>query len=199
MTAIETIKLDWDVIVEIHPDEEPMNPRTDWDNYTTMVCWHQRANLGDRTIDTRDFDDYAELLAWIEAEYSKPVLVQPLWLYEHGNMTIRTGDGNPFGDPWDSGQVGLIFTTQKQMDECGATDAKLLLEGDVRTYDQYLTGDIYGFVVKRHGEVLESCWGFYGSDEALSEGKDTGEHCVREVVQTMVNEDNAHQLPWGAE
>ena len=33
--------------INIDYDEDPMNPRTDWDNAAVMVCWHRRYNLGD--------------------------------------------------------------------------------------------------------------------------------------------------------
>jgi hypothetical protein len=46
------------------------------------------------------------------------------------------------------------------------------LVAEVETYDQYLTGNIWGFVVHGppcescggEGEVTDSCWGFYGDD-----------------------------------
>ena len=47
------------------------------------------------------------------------------------------------------------------------------LKNEVEIYDQYLTGDVYGFdLVKvstcdeghEHEESIDSCWGFYGSD-----------------------------------
>jgi hypothetical protein len=36
-----------------------------------------------------------------------------------------------------------------------------LLEGEVKTYDQFLTGSVYGYVVEGYGEE-DSCWGFFG-------------------------------------
>ena len=51
------------------------------------------------------------------------------------------------------------------------------LRGEVETYDQYLTGDVYGFEYQEvlvypdgREEVVEedSCWGFYGSDPATN-------------------------------
>lgn len=46
------------------------------------------------------------------------------------------------------------------------------LEGEVETYDAYLTGQVFGFVVKDEDDnELESCWGFYSEKEALEEGK----------------------------
>lgn len=34
-------------LLQIMYDDEPMNPRTDYDNFGHMVCWHSRYNLGD--------------------------------------------------------------------------------------------------------------------------------------------------------
>ena len=52
--------------------------------------------------------------------------------------------------------------------------ARTCLEGEVEVYDQYLTGDVYGYVVTKttvykhcketKEEEVDSCWGFYGRD-----------------------------------
>ena len=39
------------------------------------------------------------------------------------------------------------------------------LEGDVNVYDQYLTGEVYGYNVPI---VEESCWGYFGYDHDKS-------------------------------
>ena len=31
--------------LHIRRDDQPLNPRTDWDNITTMACWHRRGWL----------------------------------------------------------------------------------------------------------------------------------------------------------
>lgn len=33
--------------VQILTDPDPQNPRTEWDHFGTMICWHRRYNLGD--------------------------------------------------------------------------------------------------------------------------------------------------------
>jgi hypothetical protein len=44
------------------------------------------------------------------------------------------------------------------------------LRAEVKVYDQFLTGDVYGFIVEDYDAVTDewkqtdSCWGFYGSD-----------------------------------
>ena len=43
--------------IEIWQDDNSHNPREDWDNVDTMVCWHGGYNLGDKHSydDTEDF------------------------------------------------------------------------------------------------------------------------------------------------
>ena len=40
-------------------------------------------------------------------------------------------------------------------------------------YDQYLTGDVWGYVIEdSESHEIESCWGFYGEDYCMAEGED---------------------------
>ena len=59
-----------------------------------------------------------------------------------------------------------------------------VLQGEVETYDQYLTGDIYGYKVMKvvtcelgheHEEEVDSCWGFYGQEECMKEAEGIAE------------------------
>ena len=34
--------------LRIEYDDMPVNPRTDYDNFGKMVCWHSRYDLGDK-------------------------------------------------------------------------------------------------------------------------------------------------------
>ena len=45
-------------LLQIAYDDDPMNPRKDYDNFGHMVCWHRRYNLGDE----HNFEDTNELL-----------------------------------------------------------------------------------------------------------------------------------------
>ena len=90
-----------------------------------------------------------------------------------------------FSDRWDSGQVGYIYTDKKAIMETGGmlqnekgncvkiTDrnwkkaAYQWMEGEVKTYDQYLTGEVYGIITEEYDadtddwEEKDSCWGFF--------------------------------------
>ena len=55
------------------------------------------------------------------------------------------------------------------------------LQSEVRVYDKYLTGDVYGYVVENEaGETVESCWGFFGEEDCRHEGQS-----VIELLQRM--------------
>lgn len=49
----------------------------------------------------------------------------------------------------------------------------MIMDLEVKTFDQYLRGEIYGFIIETvDGEHLDSCWGFYGEDPEENGMKD---------------------------
>lgn len=160
--------------IQISPDENPESPR-EWDNITTMICFHKRYNLGDsHEIKHQDYSSWKEMEQAIIKQYN-PVIIKPLYLLDHSGITISTHD---FNDRWDSGQIGFVLVSRKDALECFGVKristaikkkAEQLLEGEVVTYDQYLRGDVYGYRVKdSEGEEIDSCWGYYGYDHDKS-------------------------------
>lgn len=133
--------------LKIFPDEMPESPR-EWDNVGTMACWHNRYKLGDVQPDV-DAPHYI-------APIRNTDLILPLYLYDHGGLTIST---TPFNCPWDSGPVGYIHAPHDD-----SVDLETFLINEVAVYDQYLRGEVYGFVLEEDGEEIDSCWGFYGYD-----------------------------------
>ena len=182
---------------EIYVDDIPESPR-EWDNVGNMVAFHKRYDLGDKTDLKSDmFDNWGDLQKYL-FETKKAVVVLPLYLYDHSGITMKT---TPFGDRWDSGQVGFIYTTKediknmlgvKKVTDAVKKKAEKILKGEVKTYDQYLTGDVYAFkiieekpvtVTKKYGDgtkktekktedvFVDSVGGFYGLDNAIAEAK----------------------------
>ena len=177
MEAVETKRIG-KYEIEIIQDNDPESPRT-WDNLGTMVCQHRRYNLGDK------HDYYLdECDSWfdVQKELGYPPVILKLYLYDHSGITISY---NPFGDKFDSGQVGFIFVTEKTLlKEYGKVDEEVIqkainvLRGEVETYDMYLTGEIYGYRIHEvetcdlgheHMNEVDSCWGFYGQDACMEE------------------------------
>jgi hypothetical protein len=172
-------------IIRTHYDTSPESPRN-WDSLGTMVCFHGRYNLGDKhDYNHNDYDGWDEMEKDIIKNENVGVIL-PLYLYDHGGITIST---SPFSCPWDSGQIGFIFISKKKMlkEYGGKIVTKKLkelvekyLEGEVETYDKYLRGDVYGFTVSKvttcdegheHEEEINSCWGYYDEEECLKEAE----------------------------
>lgn len=169
-----------DLTVKIEYDPEPLNPRKEYDNLGIMVCFHRRYNLGDETdYRSEDYHSWDELREAIEKN-EDPVVILPLYLHDHSGLTMRTSD---FGDHWDSGQVGFIYLPrEKAKKEYGKLtkknlkNAKEVLEGEVDTYDEYLGGQVYGFVIEdENEEEIESLWGIFGLNYAKQEAREQAE------------------------
>jgi hypothetical protein len=46
----------------------------------------------------------------------------------------------------------------------------------VKTYSQFLSGEVYGYIVEMGDENVDSCWGFYGLDDTISEAKSVADY-----------------------
>lgn len=175
--------------IEIWPEEYPENPRTEFDHAATMACFHRRYDLGDK----HEFSDPEELVAFVQSD---DVVSLPLYLYDHSGITMSTGRGYPFNDPWDSSQVGFIYMTKadirenwgvKKVTKAVREKAIQLMEAEVSEYDDYLTGNIYGFTVTdpKDPSNSDSCGGFFGDYRkyCLIEARNMAEVMRREKVQ----------------
>lgn len=155
--------------IEIYQDDLSFDPRTDCSNLGVMVCRHGRYVLGDNDdindSDCRSWSDVKDLIL----EKHKPIVILPLYLYDHSGITINT---TGFGCDWDSMQVGWIYTTESLCDEFGINPEDIetiseYLVSEVEIYDDYITGNVYGFRIE--DELVEdSCTGFYGYDHEKS-------------------------------
>ena len=96
-----------------------------------------------------------------------PYLVSlPLWLYDHGGITISCGDRvYPYNDRWDSGLVGwIVYARQAEDREDWREKAFARMRAEVEEYDHYLTGEVYGFTLYENGEETDTIWSYYGDD-----------------------------------
>lgn len=173
--------------IEICNDNDISAPWDDWDMEEKLVYWHRRYCIGhvDGRKEYGDPDDFLRTLANVsenrKSKYSllelaeRKAIILPVHMYDHSGVTIST---DSFSCPWDSGQLGYIYITLEQVRKewnvkrvSPALRAKMIkrLDGTINTFDQYLTGDVYGFQIKdSDGDELNSCYGFYGSDHEAS-------------------------------
>ena len=152
--------------IKIEQDEIPLNPRTDWDNLGTLVCFNRRNNIGDEnqpkspeallcalSLSTNDEWEQAalndvrlhrspqEFMA--ELDKLNHVIYLPVYLLDHSGITIRT-DSSMFRacDPqgWDWGWAGIIYITkEKAKKEYGW---KVINKQRIAKLKEYLEGEI---------------------------------------------------------
>lgn len=151
--------------IEIRQDEYPMDPR-EWDNLGVMACWHRRYKLGDEQPGGDPWE-------WMERIEDEIAVILPLYLYDHSGLWMSTSDGSwPFNCRWDAGQAGWIYATKeavrknfmiKRISKKTLAVAIAVLRGEVETYNQYLSGEVFGYAVRdAAGDILDGCSGFYG-------------------------------------
>lgn len=177
--------------IEIMPDDYPESPR-EWDNLGTMYYRHRGYILGDQEIpesyysdklgDTVYIDSAESFSDWIEETQGQIAVMLPLAIYDHSGVTMWCGSRWSGIDPqWDCSDVGFIVVTKEKIrEEYGVKriskqlldKVEKILQAEVETFDQYLTGDVYGFsVTDESGEEINSCCGFYGQDDCIAEAK----------------------------
>ena len=178
-----------DIRVRIIREQDPMDPR-DWTNLGTLVCWHKNYELGDEQPSATP-EEYRDALP-------KGTTVFPLYLYDHSGISLSMTLTYPYIDAWDAGQVGFVVVTPERQKEVGTPDNLVsgCLEGELATYNQYLAGDVWGYLVevRKHcdacghdeWEHVDSCWGFFGSDPLENGiGESIGEYVTDDELATI--------------
>ena len=177
--------------IKIYYDNDAESPR-DWDNLGSLICGHSRYNLGDKhsfkggrefLLDLLDFDEDCPLdVDQLVTRAEKIAVILPVYLYDHSGLAMNT---TGFHCPWDSGQVGFIYATLTDLRKeysVQRVSAKLrdkvasLLKGEVTAYSDFLSGNVYGYVIEKDEEETDSCWGFIGDYDG---------YCLAEARQNV--------------
>lgn len=168
--------------VVIYYDEMAESPRKAFSQTATLVCWHRRADLGDKQV--RNAISPKDIVREALASGDRILAILPLYLYQHSGMTMRC---TPFGDTFDSGQVGWGYVSRSSAITMGCVGTYIdhetketktydkayfeqTIRDEVAEYDLYLKGECYEYaVLDDDGDVLESCCGYYGDIKYVRE------------------------------
>ena len=169
-------------LVEIVSDDWCESPRHDGFNMGTFYTWMRSYESPDKGRPD-GFDELGELYgihcedspAEFLNKFNKYVgVAMPVYAIDHSNVEYRCSLNNPFNDPWDSGFAGVIFATKERIREmyCIRRVTKKVRQrvidefvAEVAYYNDWANGRIHGYrMYDRHGEEIDSCYGFIGDD-----------------------------------
>lgn len=205
----------------IEQDQFPEDPRS-WDNLGTMLCCHREYQLGDCNSNRETEEQLAEICRkygksdeeideMTFAEEVQFILDQddvcglPLYITDHSGISMQTYRF----DAWDSSFVGLIFVEKDfylaqaclKDEEDWKAKAKKMLEGEIKTYSDFLEGNVYQWTlyeptvvirqsmdgkelsrtIDEEGEMVNSMVGFY--DPTLEDVESYFDFEIAEIEQ----------------
>jgi hypothetical protein len=145
--------------ISISVDTDSSSPR-EFDNLGTISTWHGRYKLGDEQPKIAG-PKYLQALP-------EGSVVLPVYMYDHSGLALST---TPFSCQFDSGQLGLIWASPDKIKEsygdlspASLDQAKASMESEISTYNDFLSGRVYGYEISEDDEVVDSCWGFIGGN-----------------------------------
>lgn len=130
----------------------------------------------------------------------KDIVAMKVRGYDHGGLTISVSGSYPFNDQFDSGMLGFafiekavmlevfpeLFDKRKGMTKKVTDRAVAIITAEVETYNQYLTGDVWGWTVDD-----ESVSGYYGMNAALEAAKEHIDADQGEAVSAQAQDHHA--------
>ena len=177
----EEIKLNG-CTIEIHQDEDAQDPQEWGDNSLFLVGYHHDFWVEapgyhrDRAKNNALFNK-EDLIAFFNGEdsenYSNSGVFPQYHIFEleayiHSGVRLALSSEGNFPDRrWDVSQLGAVFVSRTKLNgKLSAKQARKYALGLIEEWNQYLSGQVYGFITKdEQGTYLDSCWGFYGDPE----------------------------------
>ncbi len=206
------------VEVSLFYDIDGGDPR-DADNLGEMYVWYRGFELGDHQLPGDGLPaipcprcgdqeltsgDCERCGGWGEVSPNvgewfrsmEAVAVMPLFVYDHGVLTMRGGRLVMLGEDrvqrrdtatvnrfaadaqgWDTSFVGFMVVTEERIAELCGQDPEYrqadwldsALKTELGEYDRYLRGEVYSYIVAAGTPFEDSCCGFIGLEYAKEE------------------------------
>lgn len=166
--------------------------------YKETICGEEYTRHID--ADTSDSDDsvasdMADKLDLCEKisllEDTGEIVILPISMYEHSGISLWLGSKWGHSDAqWDCSSIGFAYvekaTAEKEMPQRKLTYeqrndwkkwAYAMMEGEMETYNKYVSGEVYGYMIEdEEGEEASNfhlcgCWGYYDKDCLLEDAK----------------------------
>lgn len=197
--------------IKIIQDEDAQSPK-DWENDDAFLVYDHR----DFNVEVKGFDP-TEIFEYLKESKKKmfPVLtyakrplglnadskietrydyywVFPVYAYIHSGVSLSLGRTSyPFNDRWDVSFKGFALVKRQKGWTWTEEKAHKVAGGIVEEWNDYLSGNVYGFeVLDKDENSIDSCWGFYGDPEksgAIDDAKAYADAHIREGIKKHID------------
>ena len=142
--------------IEICQDENYDGPNEWGDDNLFLVNYHSDFYVSNDEVITKD-----EVELWYglgKIEQAKKYHILPLSMLSHSGVVLSLEEsfvGDSGG--WDTSHIGVVLVSKKEART--KKQARKLAESLIQSWNDSLSGNVYGFNIEK---LNESCWGFYG-------------------------------------
>jgi hypothetical protein len=183
--------------IKIYQDENALSPKefneNENDDSVFLTAFHREFWVESNFFSKEDCQSIAETMK--HTDYH----VFGLEAYIHSGVTLSIRNEGNFPDRrWDVSYLGLVFVSKKETKS--RKKAYSIAKSLIAEWNDYLSGNVYGFVIEKEGDHIDSCWGFYGDYETycLIEARnelnaiikqENKEHCdrLKNYIKSKVN------------
>ena len=166
------------VEIEIIPDENCESPDTWGDDGVFLVGYHRDFWVERKDIISKDVaaDIFRGEKNWGTEQITKKYWCFGLEAYIHSGVVLALSNCGDFCDrQWDVSRLGLVLVSKEE--SRFSKKAREYAERLIETWNQYLSGDVYGYNIE---QLNDSCWGYYGYDTCLQEAKSIVDYHLEE-------------------
>jgi hypothetical protein len=180
--------------INIYSDDDADSPQEWGDESVFLVGFHRQFYVTTPMVQKPDDIDAMQ----------KTHHVLPLEAYIHSGVVLalaKSAEAARFPDRrWDVSLLGAVFVAKTEART--KAKARQLAQSLIESWNDYLAGNVYGYVVKdSEGEVMDSCWGYYGDYEksgVLEAAREAAECAHKRAIEKHVTSRKAqiiHRIP----
>lgn len=161
---VETYQLTRTRVLKVYQDPDPLCPSEHQDESAFLIAGHRDFSVPFPGEKGEPTPEQAEEFAKRGTHH-----VFPIEAYIHSGVRLAfSSEGNFVDRRWDvSNPVGYIFLAKSEWKR--RAKARKYAEGMLREWNDYLSGNVYGFMFEGTGDP-DSCWGFYGDSDPWLNG-----------------------------
>jgi hypothetical protein len=136
--------------IKIRQDEDCESPN-DWENENLFLVYdHRQFTVKRKGFEPKDIWDALNEGLEEEENYYPDYFIFPVEAYIHSGVSLSLFSGTK-QCRWDSSVSGYILASKEEFKDLET--AKTAAKGLIETWNQYLSGEIYGFIIEKPNTI----------------------------------------------